>query len=130
MDLATRGLALHDLGQKIDKLRAGVAGTGFRQHLSGLSVQSAVERKGSMAVVLEAMPLSAAWRKRQHRVQAIQRLDGAFLVYAEDSGVRRWVEIQADDVGGFLFELRIITGHITARPVRLEPKLPPHSTDC
>ena len=43
VDLATWRLAIHDLGQKIDKLRAGVAGTGFSQHLSGLSVQSAVE---------------------------------------------------------------------------------------
>jgi hypothetical protein len=82
-----------------------------------------------MAVVLEAMPFSAAWRKRQNRIQAIQRLDGALLVHAEDSGMRRWFEVQADDVRGFLFKLRIITGHITARPVRLEPKLPPHSTD-
>src|SRR6202034_1447406 len=82
-----------------------------------------------MAVVLEAMPFSAAWRKRQNRVQAIQRLDGALLVNAEDGGVRGWFEVQADDVGGFLFKLRIITGHITARAVRLKPKLPPHSTD-
>src|ERR1700733_754332 len=44
--------------------------------------------------------------------------------------MRRWFEVQADDVRRFLFKLRIITGHITARPVRLEPKLPPHSTDC
>ena len=43
VDLTTRRLAIHDLGQKIDKLRAGVTGTGFSQHLSGLSVQSAVE---------------------------------------------------------------------------------------
>src|SRR6202162_6507410 len=82
-----------------------------------------------MAVVLEAMRFGAAWRNRQTRVQATQRLNGALLVYAEDSGMRRWFEVQADDVHGFLFKLRIITGHITARPVRLEPKLPPHSTD-
>ena len=43
VDLTTWRLAIHDLGQKIDKLRAGVAGTGFSQHLSGLSVQSTVE---------------------------------------------------------------------------------------
>ena len=43
VDLATCRLAIDDLGQKIDKLRAGVTGTRFSQHLSGLSVQSAVE---------------------------------------------------------------------------------------
>src|SRR5271165_2008616 len=82
-----------------------------------------------MAVVLEAMPFSATWRKRQNRIQAIQRLDGALLIHAEDSGMRRWFEVQADDVRRFLFKLRIITGHITTRAMRLEPKLPPHSTD-
>ena len=57
-----------------------------------------------MAVVLEAMPFSAAWRKRQNRVQAIQRLDGALLVDAEDSGVPRWFEVQADDVRTFVID--------------------------
>src|ERR1700732_3572638 len=82
-----------------------------------------------MAVVLEALSLSAAWRKRENPVHEIQRLDAALLVYAEDSGMRRWFEVQADDVRGFVFQRLIITGHITARTVRLEPKLPPHSTD-
>jgi hypothetical protein len=52
MDLTTCRLALYDLRKEIDELGAGVACAGFRQDLSGLSVQSAVERKGSMAVVL------------------------------------------------------------------------------
>src|ERR1700730_12432949 len=82
-----------------------------------------------MAVVLEAMPFSPASSKRPNRGHAIQRWDGALLVYAEDSGMRRWFEVQADDVRGFVFKRLIITGHITARTVRLEPKLPPHSTD-
>ena len=86
MDLTTCRLALYDLRKEIDKLGAGVACAGFRQDLSGLSVQSAVERKGSMAVVLETMPFSAAGRKWQNRIQAIQRLDGALLVHAEDRG--------------------------------------------
>jgi hypothetical protein len=51
------------------------------------------------------------------------------LVHAEDSGMRWWFEVQADDVRRFLFKLRIITGHISTRPARLEPKLAPHSTD-
>jgi hypothetical protein len=47
MNLTTCRLTLYDLCKKIDKLGAGVACAGFRQDLSGLSVQSAVERKGS-----------------------------------------------------------------------------------
>ena len=129
VDLATCWLTHHDLCKEIDELGTGVPCAGFRQHLAGLSVQSAVERKRSMAVVLEAMSFGPAGRKWQNRVQAIQRLDGALLVDAEYSGVHRWFEVQPDDIGGFLFKLRIITGHVAARTVGLQPKLPPHSTD-
>lgn len=77
VDLATRRLTHRDLCKEIDELGAGVACAGFRQHLSALRVQRAIERKRSMAVVLEAMPFGPAGRKGQNRVQAIQRLDGA-----------------------------------------------------
>ena len=76
VDLATCRLTGHDLGEEIDELCAGMACTGFSQHLSGLSVQSAVERKRSVAVVLKAVPFGPAGRKGQNRIQAIQRLDG------------------------------------------------------
>jgi hypothetical protein len=59
VDLATCRLTRHDLGKEIDELCAGMACTGFSQHLSGLSVQSAVERKRSVAVVLKER--SSAW---------------------------------------------------------------------
>ena len=129
VDLATCRLTRHDLGKEIDELGAGVTWAGFSQHLSALSVQSTVERKRSMAVVLEAMPFGAAGRKGQNRVQAIQRLDGALLVDAEYSGVHRWFEVQPDDVGSLLFKRWIVTRHIAARTVGLESKLAPHSTD-
>src|SRR5437016_1104657 len=94
-----------------------------------LVVVADVERKRSMTVVLESMSFGPAGRKRQNRVQAIQRLDGALLVNAEYSGVHRRFEVQADDIGGFLFELRIIAGHVAARTVGLQPKLAPYPTD-
>ena len=119
VDLATCWLTSHDLRKEVDELGTGVACAGFSQHLAGLSVQSAVERKRSMAVVLEAISFGAAGRKWQNRVQSIERLDGALLVDAEYSGVHRWFEVQPDDVGGFLFELRIIAGHVAARSVGL-----------
>src|SRR5258707_8835747 len=82
-----------------------------------------------MAVVLEAMSFGPAGRKWQNRVQSIERLDGALLVDAEYSGVQWWFEVQPDDIGGFLFELRIIASHVAARTVGLQPKLPPYPTD-
>src|SRR5260221_5958112 len=73
VDLATWRLACYDLCKEIDELCAGVACTGFSQHLSRFGVQGAVGRKRSMAVVVAAMPFRPARRKRENPVPAIQR---------------------------------------------------------
>src|SRR6516162_941200 len=44
-----------------------------------------------------------------------------FRVDAEHRCVDRRLEIQADDIGGFFLELRIVTGNIAAHSMRLEP---------
>src|SRR5258707_10739657 len=126
VDLATCWLTNHDLCKEVDELGTGVPCAGFSQHLAGLSVQSAVERKRSMAVVLEAMSFGPAGRKRQNRVQAIQRLDGALLVNAEYSGVHRRFEAQTHEIGGLLFGLPLLPGPGAARTVGLEPQYAPH----
>ena len=40
-----------------------------------------------MAVILRTMGLGSAGRKRQHRIQAVQGLDGSLFVYAKDGGM-------------------------------------------
>ena len=62
VDLSTCRLTHQNLFKEIDELGAGVPCAGFSQHFSALSVQSAVKRKRSMAVVLKAMPFGAAGR--------------------------------------------------------------------
>jgi len=63
-----------------------------------------------MAVILETVPLGAARRKRQYRIQTIKSLDGALLVNAEDRGMHGQFEIQSDDVGS----LRLNSGSLLA----------------
>jgi hypothetical protein len=46
-----------------------------------------------MPVVLKTMPLGAAGRKWQYRIQTVKSLDGALLVNTEYSGVRGSVTI-------------------------------------
>src|SRR5260370_27767956 len=75
VDLATWRLACHNLCKEIDELYAGVACTGFSQHLFGLSAQSAVERKCSMAVVLKAIPFYPTRRKGHKPVPAVHGFD-------------------------------------------------------
>src|SRR5260221_10441225 len=98
VDLATWRLACHNLCKAIDELYAGVACTGFSQHLSGLSVQSAVERKGSLAVGLKAMPVGPTGRKGQNPGETIHRLVGTLLVDPEQRGGERCGEVQTADV--------------------------------
>ena len=49
------------------------------------------------------------------------RLDSALFIQRKDCGVGRWLMIEADDVGGFGFKIRIIARHVASHPVRLQP---------
>jgi hypothetical protein len=74
-----------------------------------------------MAVVFKAVSFGPTGGKWQNRIQAIQRLDGTFLVDAEHRGVEWWLEVQANDVGRLLFKLRIGAGHVAAQSMGLDP---------
>src|SRR5437016_13844746 len=78
-----------------------------------------------MAVILKAMPFGSSGRERQNRIEPIQGLDSAFLVDAENSGIGRRLEVKADDVGGLLFKLWIITDHVAAQTMGLQTDAPP-----
>lgn len=73
-----------------------------------------------MSVVLEAVTFGASRRKRQDGIETIQGLNGGFLIDAEHGRVLRWVQIEAEDVGGFAFELGIVAGHVAFEAVRLQ----------
>ncbi len=78
-----------------------------------------------MAVVLEAVAFSTTGRKRQHRIQTIQRLNGSLLIHAEHCRMPWWIQVQADDIGGLRFKVRIVAGHVTLQPMRLQSGLFP-----
>src|SRR4029077_12215453 len=92
----------------------------------GLNVQRSIERKSAMPIVLEAVAFGPTGRKRQDWVQSIKGLDSALLIDAEARGMQRWLEIKANNVGGLFFKLRVITRHVRARAMWLQPELPPH----
>jgi hypothetical protein len=58
--------------------------------------------------------------QRQHGVQAIERLNGAFLIPTKHGRVLRRMKVEADDVSGFRLEVRIIAGHIALQPMRFD----------
>ena len=103
----------HHFFEEGNEVTAGVAGCGSSVHAAGLGVQRGIQRKRSMPVVLEAVTLGSSRRKRQNRIEPIQGLDGGFLIDAEHGCMLRRPPIQAENVGRFAFELRIVAGPVT-----------------
>src|SRR5258708_14767005 len=62
---------------------------GLAFHLPGFHIQGSIERQGPMTVILEAMSFGATRRERQHRIEAIQCLDGSLFVDAEHGRMLR-----------------------------------------
>ena len=72
------------------------------------------------------MALGAARRKRQHRIEPIQRLNRRLFIHAEHGRMLRRIQVQTDDVGRFRFEIRIVAGQVTLDPMRFQARLFPH----
>src|SRR5260370_4033172 len=69
VDFPTCWLTTYDLRKEVDELATGMAHAGFGQHLAGLSVQSAVKRKGSMPVRLQRLRFLPAGESGPRRLQ-------------------------------------------------------------
>jgi hypothetical protein len=117
MNLLPRQAQRHHFFQEGNEVVAGMAGGGSSVHAAGLGVQRGIQRKCSMPVVLGAVTLRSPRRKLQNGIEPIQGLDGGFLIDAEHGGMLRRPQIQADNVGRFAFELRIIAGQVTLQTI-------------
>ncbi len=87
VDLASDRLTGDDVGQERDERLQCVTFDSLAEDLPRLRVQRCVEGQGPMSEVLESVALGTTRRKRQNRVEAIERLDGRRLIHAEDRGV-------------------------------------------
>jgi len=76
VDLPAFGFQRNDLVEKGYKLLGGMVGDGLPQDLAAFGLQRSVERERAMPIVLEAVALGSPRAQRQHRVFAIERLDG------------------------------------------------------
>jgi hypothetical protein len=129
MNFLVGRLGGHHVGQKGDKLRAGVTGGGLSNDLAGAHIQGGVERESAVTVVFEAVALGTAGRKRQDRVKPVQGLDGALFIDRENSRVHWWVEVETDDIGRLGLEVRIVAGHISSEAMGLKTGLAPDLRD-
>ena len=82
-----------------------------------------------MAVVLEAVPLGAARRQRQDRIEPVERLDGRFLIDRKHGRVVGRIHIQPDHVCRFGLEVGIVRLHVALESMRLQTGAPPRFAD-
>jgi len=127
VDLFASGLRSHDLLQKGDELRAGVALGCPAQNLPATGLKGGIKGKRAVAKVFKAVRLGPSRGKRQDRIKAIQSLNGALFIHTEDSRMSRGVQIEADDVGSLGFKIRVIADHVMAQTMGLKAVTLPDS---
>ncbi len=71
VDLLGRRLVDEDVCQEGDELRRSVPSRSSAQHLAGFGVECCVRRQRAMSVILKAVPLCPAGRRRQDQVLAV-----------------------------------------------------------
>jgi hypothetical protein len=79
-----------------------------------------------MTVVFKPVTLGAARRKRQYRIEPVERLNRRLFIHAEHCRVPWRIQVQTDDVGGFRFEIRIVAGQVKLDPMRFQARFFPH----
>src|SRR5262245_21877647 len=68
-----------------------------------------------MTIVFKTVAFSSAWRKREHRIKSIQRLDRGLFIDAKDSRVLRRIHVKTDDIGGLGLKVRVVRHHICSQ---------------
>src|SRR5439155_23050250 len=87
--------------------------------------QGGVQTGRAVADVVVGLAFRYLPDKRQHRPRAIQCLNAALFVDAEDHGFVRRIEIQADDVAELVDKPRVFRQLEPRHPMRLQPMLMP-----
>ena len=80
-----------------------------------------------MAEVFKPVRLGAPWRKGQHGIETIQSLNGGLFIHTEDRRVSRRVQIEANNIRGLGFKVRVVADHVVAQPGWLQPVTLPDS---
>src|SRR5438552_4779881 len=78
-----------------------------------------------MPIILKSLAFRSPGGKRQPRVLAIQRLNGALLIHTKDSRVLRRVEVKTNDIGGLRLKLRIVARRVSLQTMRFHPRTHP-----
>ena len=107
MDVEVVGNPGFERAQELEELPAAVARETLPDDLAGGDVQRREQRGGAVACVVMGASLDLSGSHGEQRTGAIQRLDLALLVDAENERALGRVEIEADDVADLLHKQRV-----------------------
>ena len=117
--------ASHQAFQKHDEILAGVPRGRHAVHLSRFHIQRRIQRQRPVAKIFETVTFGASRRQRQHWIETIQRWNRGLLVHAKHRRRLRWIQVQANDIGGFFLEARMVGCPVTIQPARLQSRFAP-----
>ncbi|ALA59356.1 hypothetical protein NITMOv2_2951 [Nitrospira moscoviensis] len=93
--------------QEPKEVGPGVSFAALADDRSGSDFQSGVQTGQSIALVVMSLPGRKARAERQNRLRPVQSLDLGLLVDAQDDGVGRRVQVEADHIVDLLFGVGI-----------------------
>ena len=122
MDIQRLGHVGVDVAQEGEELLVPMASFVLREHCAGSDVQGGEQRGGAVANVIVGDPLDVTEPHGQHRLGALQGLNLAFFVHAQDHGVIGGAQVQPDDVADFFDEEGVVGEFEVALAVGLDAK--------
>lgn len=129
MNVQVAGNAGVDRAQEFQKPAAAMPPVQLPDDFAGSNIERGKQVGRAMALVIVSAPLGHAGCQRQDRLGSVQRLNLALLVDTQHHGLERRVEIEPDDVAGFLNKQRIAGQLERFLPMRLQSEGAPDAAD-
>ena len=110
-----------DLLEELDKLLVTVPWHALPDRAPLSHIECGEQRRRASALVVVGHRLATSGIDRQALLRAVECLNLAFLIEAEDLGVLGWVEVKTDEIGQLLHEFRVVAHLEGSDQVRLQP---------
>ena len=115
--------------EKMEKLLMAMAGVALADDLAVRDFQRGKKTGGAVSLIVMGLGAAATFFKRQSRLGAVQGLNLALLIDAENQRLLRGIEVKADDVGEFFQKPHVARQLEVLGAVRLEMVALPNPLD-